>query len=95
MGYATRGGHDDPARSGPATRGEHERVDALADLSSRPGQNRGLVIYNGDLDGLLSITDLDGRLRPVLRLGRCVPDGPDDCFGTVTTTDALPRQAFL
>ena len=33
-------------------------VDALADLSSRPGANRGLVVSNGHLDGLLSVTDL-------------------------------------
>jgi Zn-dependent protease/CBS domain-containing protein len=38
-------------------------VDALADLSSRPGQNRGLVVNNGDLDGLLSITDLARALE--------------------------------
>lgn len=38
-------------------------VDALADLSSRPGQNRGLVVKNGDLDGLLSITDLARALE--------------------------------
>ena len=33
-------------------------VDVLADLSSRPGANRGLVVDNGHLEGLLSITDL-------------------------------------
>jgi Zn-dependent protease len=38
-------------------------VDALADLSSRPGQNRGLVVNNGNLDGLLSITDLARALE--------------------------------
>jgi Zn-dependent protease/CBS domain-containing protein len=38
-------------------------VDALADLSSRPGANRGLVVDNGDLDGLLSITDLARALE--------------------------------
>jgi Zn-dependent protease len=38
-------------------------VDALADLSSRPGQNRGLVVNNGDLGGLLSITDLARALE--------------------------------
>jgi Zn-dependent protease/CBS domain-containing protein len=38
-------------------------VDALADLSSTPGQNRGLVVNNGDLDGLLSITDLARALE--------------------------------
>ena len=38
-------------------------VDALADLSSRPGANRGLVVENGDLDGLLSITDLARALE--------------------------------
>jgi Zn-dependent protease/CBS domain-containing protein len=38
-------------------------VDALADLSLRPGQNRGLVVNNGDLDGLLSITDLARALE--------------------------------
>lgn len=38
-------------------------VEALADLSSRPGQNRGLVVNNGDLDGLLSITDLARALE--------------------------------
>lgn len=38
-------------------------VDALADLSSRPGQNRGLVVNNGGLDGLLSITDLARALE--------------------------------
>ena len=38
-------------------------VEALADLSSKPGQNRGLVVSNGDLDGLLSITDLARALE--------------------------------
>jgi len=38
-------------------------VEALADLSSRPGHNRGLVVNNGDLDGLLSITDLARALE--------------------------------
>jgi Zn-dependent protease/CBS domain-containing protein len=38
-------------------------VDALADLSSRPGANRGLVVDNGNLDGLLSITDLARALE--------------------------------
>jgi Zn-dependent protease len=38
-------------------------VDALAELSSRPGANRGLVVDNGDLDGLLSITDLARALE--------------------------------
>ena len=38
-------------------------IDALADLSSRPGHNRGLVVKNGDLDGLLSITDLARALE--------------------------------
>ena len=38
-------------------------VDALADLSSRPGANRGLVVENGRLDGLLSITDLARALE--------------------------------
>jgi CBS domain-containing protein len=37
--------------------------DALDDLSSRSGQNRGLVVNNGDLDGLLSITDLARALE--------------------------------
>jgi Zn-dependent protease/CBS domain-containing protein len=39
-------------------------VDALADLSSRPGANRGLVVDNGHLEGLLSITDLARALEP-------------------------------
>jgi Zn-dependent protease len=38
-------------------------VDALADLSSRPGANRGLVVDNGHLEGLLSITDLARALE--------------------------------
>jgi Zn-dependent protease/CBS domain-containing protein len=38
-------------------------VDALADLSSRQGANRGLVVDNGNLDGLLSITDLARALE--------------------------------
>jgi Zn-dependent protease/CBS domain-containing protein len=38
-------------------------VDALAELSSRPGANRGLVVDNGHLDGLLSITDLARALE--------------------------------
>jgi CBS domain-containing protein len=38
-------------------------VDALADLSSRPGANRGLVVNNGHLEGLLSITDLARALE--------------------------------
>jgi Zn-dependent protease len=38
-------------------------VDALADLSSKPGANRGLVVENGRLDGLLSITDLARALQ--------------------------------
>jgi CBS domain-containing protein len=42
---------------------DEKAVDALADLSSRPGQNRGLVVNNGDLDGLLSITDLARALE--------------------------------
>jgi Zn-dependent protease/CBS domain-containing protein len=39
-------------------------VDALADLSSRPGADRGLVVDNGHLEGLLSITDLARALEP-------------------------------
>ena len=38
-------------------------VDAPADLSSRPGANRGLVVDNGHLEGLLSITDLARALQ--------------------------------
>jgi Zn-dependent protease/CBS domain-containing protein len=38
-------------------------LDALADLSSRPGANRGLVVDNGHLGGLLSITDLARALE--------------------------------
>ena len=38
-------------------------VDALADLSSRPRANRGLVVDNGHLEGLLSITDLARALE--------------------------------
>ena len=38
-------------------------VDALADLSSRPDANRGLVLDNGHLEGLLSITDLARALQ--------------------------------
>ncbi len=38
-------------------------VDALADLSSRPGVNRGLVVDDGHLEGLLSITDLARALE--------------------------------
>jgi Zn-dependent protease/CBS domain-containing protein len=38
-------------------------VDALADLSSRPGANRGLVVANGHVEGLLSITDLARALE--------------------------------
>jgi len=38
-------------------------VDALADLSSRPGANRGLVVDNDHLEGLLSITDLARALE--------------------------------
>jgi hypothetical protein len=38
-------------------------VDALADLSSRPGANRGLVVDDGHLEGLLSITDLARALQ--------------------------------
>jgi Zn-dependent protease/CBS domain-containing protein len=38
-------------------------VDALADLSSRPSANRGLVLDNGRLEGLLSITDLARALE--------------------------------
>jgi Zn-dependent protease/CBS domain-containing protein len=38
-------------------------VDALADLSSKPGANRGLVVDNGHLEGLLSITDLARALQ--------------------------------
>ncbi len=38
-------------------------VDALADLSSRPDANRGLVVDNGRLEGLLSITDLARALQ--------------------------------
>jgi hypothetical protein len=37
-------------------------VDALADLSSRPSANRGLVV-DGHLEGLLSITDLARALQ--------------------------------
>lgn len=44
--------------------GESTRaVDALAELSSRRGANRGLVIDNGHLEGLLSITDLARALQ--------------------------------
>ena len=38
-------------------------VDALANLSSRPGADRGLVVDNGHLEGLLSITDLARALQ--------------------------------
>jgi Zn-dependent protease/CBS domain-containing protein len=38
-------------------------VDALADLSSRPDANRGLVVDDGHLAGLLSITDLARALE--------------------------------
>ena len=38
-------------------------IDALADLSSRPSANRGLVVGNGHLEGLLSITDLARALE--------------------------------
>jgi Zn-dependent protease/CBS domain-containing protein len=38
-------------------------IDALADLSSRPGANRGLVVENGHLEGLLSITDVARALE--------------------------------
>ena len=38
-------------------------VDALAELSSRPGANRGLVVDNGHLAGLLSITDVARALE--------------------------------
>jgi Zn-dependent protease/CBS domain-containing protein len=38
-------------------------IDALADLSSRPGANRGLVVENGHLAGLLSITDVARALE--------------------------------
>jgi Zn-dependent protease len=38
-------------------------VDALAELSSRPGADRGLVVDNGHLEGLLSITDLARALE--------------------------------
>src|SRR5918999_602693 len=38
-------------------------VDALANLSSRPGADRGLVVDNGQLEGLLSITDLARALQ--------------------------------
>jgi Zn-dependent protease len=42
---------------------DEKAVDALADLSSRPGANRGLVVNNGALAGLLSITDLARALE--------------------------------
>jgi Zn-dependent protease/CBS domain-containing protein len=38
-------------------------IDALSDLSSRPDANRGLVVENGHLGGLLSITDLARALQ--------------------------------
>jgi CBS domain-containing protein len=38
-------------------------IDALADLSSRPDANRGLVVDKGHLEGLLSITDLARALQ--------------------------------
>jgi Zn-dependent protease/CBS domain-containing protein len=38
-------------------------VDALAELSSRPAANRGLVVDNGHLAGLLSITDVARALE--------------------------------
>src|SRR5918997_3510240 len=53
---------------------DEKAVDALADLSSRPGQNRGLVVNNGDLDGLLSITDL-ARALEARRPPRPAPSG--------------------
>ncbi|MDQ3857256.1 MAG: site-2 protease family protein [Actinomycetota bacterium] len=49
-------------------------VDALADLSSRPGANRGLVVDNGYLEGLLSITDL-ARALETRRPPRPAPSG--------------------
>ncbi len=38
-------------------------IDALAELSSRPSANRGVVVDNGHLEGLLSITDLARALE--------------------------------
>ncbi|MDQ3874152.1 MAG: site-2 protease family protein [Actinomycetota bacterium] len=44
--------------------GESTRaVDALAELSARPRAHRGLVVDNGHLEGLLSITDLARALE--------------------------------
>jgi CBS domain-containing protein len=51
---------------------DEKAVDALAELSA-PGANRGLVVDNGHLAGLLSITDLARALevgrRPAQTLG--------------------------
>ncbi|MDQ3857716.1 MAG: CBS domain-containing protein, partial [Actinomycetota bacterium] len=49
-------------------------VDALAELSSRPAANRGLVVDNGHLEGLLSITDL-ARALEARRPPRPAPSG--------------------
>jgi CBS domain-containing protein len=51
-----------PAEQLPVLTEEERAFDALADLSS-PTTNRGLVIENGHLAGLLSITDLARALQ--------------------------------
>jgi len=52
----------------PVLNEDARAIDALGELSSR-SVNRGLVVDNGDLDGLLSITDL-ARALQVGRRGR-------------------------
>jgi CBS domain-containing protein len=46
----------------PLLTDDEKAVDALAELSA-PRANRGLVVDNGDLAGLLSITDLARALE--------------------------------
>jgi Zn-dependent protease len=52
-----------PLEQVPLLAESSQAVDALADLSARPGADRGLVVDNGHLDGLLSITDLARALE--------------------------------
>ena len=51
-----------PLAEVPKLTEEETAVDALAALASSPS-NRGLVVDNGDLAGLLSITDLARALE--------------------------------
>jgi CBS domain-containing protein len=57
-----------PAAQVPSLHEDELAIDALADLS-QPGVNRGIVVEDGRLTGLLSISDLARALEARPRRG--------------------------